>query len=1822
MIRINGDVVKARYGYTIRKTLKEDFDSATITIISKRAYKYHQLDVVDIQESNINEQFVVHEPKDVLLNDDGLFEHEMTLVEPAFRFTKVFPPNNNFDTINVPNTPNQTIRSILDVYIKHLEHYENIILEVEEGDYLDKVVPEKPFVSQDFYTIAKELFRRVVAVPKFEYLEGFGWKLYPQFQNELKEMRDFKRDGIVETGDPFGQASKLKADLKNAVIESDDVAYFPSQFGYVKPRSSDVVVSPSNAVLPLPSDIMGFIEVEVLDQRWVEGESISEGPVDITNYIVTQNVFDGLETKTIVGLNTAERHKQNTLIYDIGSNEIKNLYIARDFLIFFGRNVVNFAISSALLAQGKTYLAPEEPLEIYDYKFRIKYSKRRDIAYNHYRNHIGLVNNATEIFNQRDNYINAERFAQNTKNASNRIGNRRITSPITFKKGANYYKNGDYDNEGKVVTDVSYTVFEDVVRVKYEMTENFVNVTGEYALSREPRATSLDDSGIVTNPIKNYFLVLSETQQSIAPNFFLNDNGVNTLLDFLRTTTPTHLFQINGALFRRIENNVPVGETLHLETEMVRGGNNIAIHTHFRHNVVGGYKIDEEEDELQQPIIYTDQDGRIKDYNIVYINAVEVIDEGSYPIVNFSDFNADQVSKVNINHPIDKQPNTRLAHTDVINFITDDSRLIFGTAFSKFNHLVKTPPPTGIELELYSSEKPYFISQEFVRDEDTLEEVGYNFSIVQRRLEVPSTLKHWAIAYNKEIVIAGNDITVVYFNLLTQEPDAVQINRVPTPNFITTFTDIELNSITVYVNNTASETVNMRVFIEGQELIKEVAPNQTESFLFEGLEEDTEYTFRAVAERITPSVYNLNSLVRQYIVKTESILIDTPTVNTQAVMYDSAIFNLINNEKWPIELTVEKQTLGNPFEYVKSFFMNSTNQSSSFDNLDKPIYELPQFDSLVELDRLIINGEAIGNYLEQSFYLFGDLPETGEIDVIFDIKNFQRISGSLSSLRFGILEGRTNDNAYWIQYYMPQDTPDSELIQTTIDMSQIDEKILGFRIWTGLGTAVVNADIIAGYYEFGEGVQIGTQEVTNAWLEANGYKIGNTIDYQKLFDDDYIEAPTEQALEDTIIGYEQIVITPKEITETIDGLEGNTTYTFRFKALPYLYNPKEPSANVLRVITTPPLMPVANPTLSEITVNGNSITFDVTNNDDYRISPLLEIFDLDTPDFEERELTPDILDPNETQTFTVGNLQPSTLYEVRVIARPAPSSPKVQNGQSVLRQFSTEDVADFTLSSISILQEEITIRVNNLFSFGGDLFKRIGTQSFVSDGSISPNDTRDIVFTGLDPNTTYTFSIRIDYTNGDTVTKTITRTTAQPPSPLAIPQIQSHTTDFYSVSVVVRNFEMQQAVIESRYKTVASGAGGTWFNGPELVHSALGGPDPDRIYDFTGLNEGTGYEFRFRTRVGTDLSNWSDILTTQTEGFPNIENYSFTLVPDRYDNLICQYENNTGYQVNLVIQWRNHTIGESFTSARQTTIANATTGSVNLAINNNSSFYEVGQDIRVQVKAVYNDEDVGEPVPDTAFVEQNIILPRPRITMPEYEMAITDPTATEIYMTLLNTDSTTAIDYVAFVVSESDIESYPPSVPFESMPSYQQITGTIAVAVGPPQIAFITFEDLLDNSRYLTGVQVSSAQGEYVKIGRSIFYQGPDDGFIRTAEYSESDDFLSAAVINVELDYQASSDHRPNIIFTNNSGEVANIIYGIYKVGTAPPANINTDFEYLNGIVNGGTRTVTGYQTWNGQTVAPDEFYRIKVKLVLDNPSSTPTETDWLLVNLPTFEIE
>ncbi len=749
-VQIGGVPYTAR---TLRyiKNITDERETGFIVVDTETSERFEKYETVDFD----GKQFLV-EDDDKPKMRNNIYEHRVSIIENIAYFDSVYPASRSFMTrTGVP----KKIRNILYIYRRELEHYQGVhITWEEEADWLETPVPNKEYDGLNMSAILVDLFRSINANPKALRVNG-EWHIYPQFIDEEGDVIELKTEGEIERMNATEYSTNIRSNIKNAIDEGE-TSWWPSKSGGVMPRSSQVVRSLSSSEYQLDSRIVGIEKVIAMNVPMLsfKEEETQYFDVDITKYVVTPEERDALPSSGISQHAYTYMHNRNVVLFDLTQNRIYQLYESGAFgfwnvNIHYLRNAINTAARDAgLSSSGSFYYEVEvAKWELYEQKIRVRYNAERNMDVSTTRHRVGMKESTT-MHQQRDSKVSLSSYLETLDTMANKLGNRKKTATQTHE--GEPYKPGDITEDGFTITKAQYTPRKNYTFAEYELYQDFANINTEYSIRRDPSPFTVTGKRLQTNVIDHVY-VRANTEPLVDDNIFTTfatNRIFSSLIDVPAFSTVQMMF--------RASSQIGTGKSIHMPLHITQGGRNIVFNAHFDHPFVAGYTFDENND--RRPILYTGRAPRfvLNSFRFKFIETDEIIDDGEYPLIDNS--TGVDVTEVQ-SKPIHLGLNDSFAYTMMLSGISDDPRVMIGQGFFKYNRYVRDFERV---VELYKSERPYTLASKKRRPTDTIVQGG-GYTFTQQHLEVYGTedFEYWALTINDEIIVSGNGVKDVYFNI-------------------------------------------------------------------------------------------------------------------------------------------------------------------------------------------------------------------------------------------------------------------------------------------------------------------------------------------------------------------------------------------------------------------------------------------------------------------------------------------------------------------------------------------------------------------------------------------------------------------------------------------------------------------------------------------------------------------------------------------------------------------------------------------------------------------------------------------------------------------------------------------------------------------------------------------------------------------------------------------------------------------------------------------------------------------------------------------------
>lgn len=1298
MISIAGSTVQPKDNIVIDRNRLEEHDSGFITVLTPRQERYETYDLVEITINGTTEQMLVQ--ADVVSKyKEGLYEHEITLIENVARFDAYFPADRIFSS-----TPPKSIAEILNVYKRELGTYHSLPIDFDGlASWVVEPIRQKEFVGLNFSVILMDLFKSINAIPRVTY-QNDVWFIEPEFFKDRNNLIDITPQTEQRRQNNADYATRIKSTLKNVL--NDEPVFFPSANGYILPKSSTPQFAESRLQYQLDSKIADVLEVLAVDVqiRSVGNNTVVyDGNVDISKYVVPKTQYDGLPTPADQYSRTQTDqdglHKKNTVFYQIGGNTIENLFAAgTEILVFnFGDNtdflknaIVNAGADSGFYSIGTDTSGYVVDNDLEKIKLRIKYIKQRDLDITTHRAYLKNMNESTQTHRQRDSFADIERYKLGLRAIINRMGNEVREQSKTLPVSDIGVQLGDYNKDNFVVIRVKRTIYNDSITYEYVLAEGFGNIDADTSLWREPSAFEIQQKDITTNLIVEEFIEISEEKKDITTR--LTTDGIETLLSTLDGTITNH-GKIHAALLRTtVSNNADVSiNGIYLPAYSSGGGNTCTYHVGIDNPVSAGrgYIDAYENGEFGIDFIYTygENDplgpfGELKEFRLFFIPDVGKEDIGLYPIADANETQAylnNALTQTDIVDRIDKDKNAKFALTYEQHFVTDNQDIIVCNGLSKYNRLVSTATPDT--MRLVKSDTPFNVFDIEVRDTDTTLSGSITIDLTERRIRISvnEDADNYAIAFGDELVLGFNrkifaGETFDYYINLRENAERVVSNLLDGPTLFGSNTTTD--SVTATLFNTNNEAVIINASYGGTDFSEQVTATTNDPFLIP--DATANFTFSNLEPNFPVPIQAFNE----------------PLEGSGKVASPSVTYTL-TTQKIP---------------------------------LDAPIYSENRFETYD------FNGET-------KYILFYNVQNTNDIplDFVFEIDGYEHIPAqnpipANSTVEVGIaLLGSDQSD--------PANRIDAETDYTF--RTRWETTTFSFN-WRTDFTA--NDNIYIGPFvapsHFASSVTAAT--VTFSWNAEN--TLGEQLQVQ-LLSAPFPQGTVEQTKTVTV-STSQLLARSTSVTFT--GVDSETFYGSRAKILASGFNEESATADS-PTIETLAFQNQSAPTWDGlgVSVTTSSITTSFGNPNNHSVNMFAQITEQGSGVVLDTDTVG--ISGNNSNSVSFNGLDPNTSYIISAYFEA--DNLYNQSGTTATSVINTrkETTADPTILNVNKTSDTITWDVRNNDSDFAAIRYGLDTQNpTIATNQVASNGTVSLLLSGLDPNTQYTIAVEAEANGKDT----------------------------------------------------------------------------------------------------------------------------------------------------------------------------------------------------------------------------------------------------------------------------------------------------------------------------------------------------------------------------------------------------------------------------------------------------------------------------------------
>lgn len=426
-------------------------------------------------------------------------------------------------------------------------------------------------------------------------------------------------------------ASEVQTYVSNLTSDSDTegqaVVVYPAEGNWASLRSENGgILTTSNMRMITPSPIYNVKKLVAWVEFWVwhgipeaSGHDTDTASYDITDLVVTKEVYDTLERKTEWGRKTIGDNiiyypiklgKDAAIIYDYMGNNLYGFDEKWEADIILSRTVIDTVcgyIYYNSTGSASATTDPTNPSIIFgkDSKclYNITYVSTTDSRLSSVKNE-STTREAIFNVNQATNLTDNIALGQNMQGLVQRLGQDEKLYTVRFKKYQNVWNIGDYTSDGYIVTKRGISIYNDFVIGNMTLNKNFNRRSQFVDLDSEIRQFVIpakENSLTRHSLIKQYVYFSTKTESGEDSNFIGQDTGM--MASFCNfSNTVGWQYNPNAAWYECAE----INNYLRGAVDSKSFGNSIAFTFGFNDNRSAGNRVYEEDNnKVEQAMAYT-----------------------------------------------------------------------------------------------------------------------------------------------------------------------------------------------------------------------------------------------------------------------------------------------------------------------------------------------------------------------------------------------------------------------------------------------------------------------------------------------------------------------------------------------------------------------------------------------------------------------------------------------------------------------------------------------------------------------------------------------------------------------------------------------------------------------------------------------------------------------------------------------------------------------------------------------------------------------------------------------------------------------------------------------------------------------------------------------------------------------------------------------------------------------------------------------------------------------------------------------------------------
>lgn len=466
------------------------------------------------------------------------------------------------------------------------------------------------------------------------------------FPTERKgqEITDFDCISLANGYDESQVCSEIDTDISNIIATNQGTAsvVFPSQVGWVTPRTDDVQLTTDNCEIQVNSPIQKVLKVtlklEGITAAHVNedlGEYLQADELDVTKYFVEYNRYKSLETLRDYDTKETNIYKNNTCYWTEGGSSL--VLVSENFrhmqgtteqipAIYILIQAAVFNIYGADPAGDGNYIIVNGEEKIFqgvvasgvrDFKFRIEYISQSTSTKIRAVKQGKCGYEYVAPYNQRAEVVDAEMLGAELDKTVNQLGVDYIKAVSVYRSLSEVlpldtvYKEG---NDSYMLVCNEYEATNKTnIRVTHTFSKNWSMLSSWLKQNKQYRNTRIPTDILARNLHYQDYFVISETDglvTNLGEKGLLSNDAVQTIADVFNGGRPGENTEINNfALYRKLSASGQYRDGVVVSCDSFGIKKSIVLSAKMENNLTAGRKVDPDNEYYCQEVLYTDENG-------------------------------------------------------------------------------------------------------------------------------------------------------------------------------------------------------------------------------------------------------------------------------------------------------------------------------------------------------------------------------------------------------------------------------------------------------------------------------------------------------------------------------------------------------------------------------------------------------------------------------------------------------------------------------------------------------------------------------------------------------------------------------------------------------------------------------------------------------------------------------------------------------------------------------------------------------------------------------------------------------------------------------------------------------------------------------------------------------------------------------------------------------------------------------------------------------------------------------------------------------------